>query len=72
MDQARIQDDHLIAFATTCSDQGIALAAEMALRKRYPSKISIRRKDLARENAKTAVPLSNEEILRRHTSWRFR
>ena len=34
----RASDDTLIAFATTCSDRGIALTAEIALRKRYPSR----------------------------------
>lgn len=32
-----IDDDMLIDVATTCSNRGIALAAEVALRKKYPS-----------------------------------
>jgi hypothetical protein len=31
-------DDDLIDFATTCSNRGVALLAEMYLRKRYPSR----------------------------------
>jgi hypothetical protein len=31
-----LTDEDLIDFATTCSDAGVRLAAEMHLRKRYP------------------------------------
>lgn len=34
---ARMSDDDLIDMTTTCSDRGVALAAEMHLRKRYPA-----------------------------------
>ena len=37
-----LSDDDLIDMATTCSDRGIALASEMELRRRYPSKKSIK------------------------------
>lgn len=33
---SRIPEDVLIDIATTCSDRGVAMAAETALRKRYP------------------------------------
>ena len=38
----RISDDILIAFATTCSNRQIALASEVDLRKRYPSRKATR------------------------------
>lgn len=38
----RAPDEHLIDIATTCSNRGVALAAEVALRKRYPSKRAAR------------------------------
>jgi hypothetical protein len=33
-----MSDDDLIDVATTCSNRGVALAAEIALRKRYPKR----------------------------------
>lgn len=33
----KIPDESLIDMATTCSDRGVALRAEIVLRKRYPS-----------------------------------
>ena len=38
----RIDDDTLFAFAESCSDRGIRLRAEMALRMRYPSDVNRR------------------------------
>ena len=34
----RMTDEALVAFATTCSNRGVRLDAEMQLRKRYPSR----------------------------------
>lgn len=46
----RMSDDQLIDFATTCSDRGVALAAEMHLRSRYPSRRkAVRRKSVVRQ-----------------------
>ena len=39
----RLTDDDLIDFATTCSNRGVALAAEMHLRRRYPSTVRLKR-----------------------------
>ena len=33
-----VDDDFLIDLATTCSNRGVALQAEMQLRRRYPSR----------------------------------
>jgi hypothetical protein len=38
---ARLSDDDLISIATTCSNRGVALAAETHLRKRHPSKVKL-------------------------------
>lgn len=35
-------DDDLIDMATTCSNAGLALHAEMILRDRHPSKVALR------------------------------
>ena len=42
---AKMSDEELIDFATTASNEGIALRAEMILRSRYPSKVVMPRKD---------------------------
>jgi hypothetical protein len=39
----RVSDDVLLSIAETCSNRGVALAAEMALRRRYPSKVRVER-----------------------------
>lgn len=39
----QMSDDDLIAFATKCSNRGISLSAEMQLRARYPSSVTIDR-----------------------------
>lgn len=46
---ARVDNDVLIAFATTCSDAGIRLLAERDLRRRYPSRVSARIKKARRK-----------------------
>jgi hypothetical protein len=38
-----MSDDLLIDIATTCSNRGVALSAEMHLRKRYPSKTAAKK-----------------------------
>lgn len=48
----RIDDDSLISFTTTASNRGIGMAAEIALRRRYPSRKAQRliRKKMAGES----------------------
>lgn len=38
-----VTDDALMDFSTTCSNRGVALAAEMELRRRHPSRKASRR-----------------------------
>ncbi len=38
----RLPDEELICFIETCSNHGVALAAETQLRRRYPSRIKTR------------------------------
>ena len=47
-----LTDDDLIDIATTCSNRGLALNAEMHLRKRYPSKRKLKRATGDKENGK--------------------
>lgn len=41
---SKVSDDFLIDMATTCSNRGMALASEMQLRARYPSRKVVRRR----------------------------
>ena len=44
-----MSDDDLIDFATTCSNSGLRLCAEIELRKRHPSRKKLERKSNVRE-----------------------
>lgn len=39
----RCSDDDLIDWAISCSDRGMRLNAEIALRKRHPSRVKVKR-----------------------------